>query len=356
MKYKTEPLPIIVVGAGIIGSAIAYNLAKVGMPVKVIEKSSPASGATGASFAWIGKPGGQDRIDASTPLRLQVLDDWKSLAAELPDVVVRWTGSILWHNSYLSGGYTPISDEQEFLDNLSVLQREPCLRTPPPLALHNLKDGAVDPVAVTKALLAGASDFGADILTDTSVPKLSMKDGKVVSVETSCGHIFARTVVIAAGAESTSLLIPLGVSLPIISSPALMIKIAAPHRVIRTIIWSQEIEARQATDGIVLVPVEHQGETSEHDLLRTAVEVRLRIANTFMTELDELELVDAQIGNRPMPADGLPLIGALPTVENVYVAVMHSGVSLAPTVGRLVATELVGGIETDELRTLRPNR
>ncbi len=61
-------------------------------------------------------------------------------------------------------------------------------------------------------------------------------------------------------------------------------------------------------------------------------------------------------GRGLVPADGLPVVGPVPSVGGVYVAVMHSGVTLAPVVGRLVAGEVVDGVEAEELDGVRPHR
>jgi glycine/D-amino acid oxidase-like deaminating enzyme len=79
-----------------------------------------------------------------------------------------------------------------------------------------------------------------------------------------------------------------------------------------------------------------------------------RLRTTF--DVDDLHLVDVRLGSRPMPADGLPVIGPVPGVDGVYVAVMHAGVTLAPVVGRLVAAEIVDGLESEELAGVRPGR
>jgi glycine/D-amino acid oxidase-like deaminating enzyme len=67
-----------------------------------------------------------------------------------------------------------------------------------------------------------------------------------------------------------------------------------------------------------------------------------------------VRLLSVRVGMRPMPTDGHPVIGPLPTVRGAYVAVMHSGVTLAPVAGRLVAEEVVRGVEAPELRGCRP--
>ena len=79
------------------------------------------------------------------------------------------------------------------------------------------------------------------------------------------------------------------------------------------------------------------------------------LAATF-TGAEDVRLVSVRVGRRPMPADGSPVIGPLPGTVGGYLAVMHSGVTLAPSVGRLVAAEVTRGVEAEELRDLRPSR
>lgn len=81
-----------------------------------------------------------------------------------------------------------------------------------------------------------------------------------------------------------------------------------------------------------------------------------RLTAAFAVDAGDVRLVSARIGLRPMPTDGLPIIGPLPGIRGVHLAVMHSGVTLAPVVGRLVATEILAGVDADELRGLRPER
>jgi glycine/D-amino acid oxidase-like deaminating enzyme len=93
---------VAVVGAGIVGASVAYHAARAGAEVVLLERSLPASGVTGDSFAWIGGPGGRDAVDGSTPLRRTALDDYRRLERELPEVQVRWSGSFAWGKDALS--------------------------------------------------------------------------------------------------------------------------------------------------------------------------------------------------------------------------------------------------------------
>ena len=62
------------------------------------------------------------------------------------------------------------------------------------------------------------------------------------------------------------------------------------------------------------------------------------------------------LGYRPMPQDRLPIVGFSPGNSNVYIAVMHSGVTLAPIMGRYITHEIMHDDMIDELAPYRPDR
>lgn len=64
----------------------------------------------------------------------------------------------------------------------------------------------------------------------------------------------------------------------------------------------------------------------------------------------------ASVGLRPMPADGIPIIGYLPKVDGVYVCAMHPGVTLAAIVGRLASEEIIDDKASSALCSCRPDR
>jgi len=82
----------------------------------------------------------------------------------------------------------------------------------------------------------------------------------------------------------------------------------------------------------------------------------LAIAEVFCPKMAGVEVEDVHIGWRPLPLDGHPVIGASVSQPNVYLAVMHSGVSLAPIVGQLAAYELMSGKTVPRLDAYRPDR
>ncbi|MEU6673892.1 FAD-dependent oxidoreductase [Streptomyces sp. NPDC046925] len=234
---------VVVVGAGIVGSSVAYHLARRGVPVTLLEQGpAPATGVTGTSFAWIGNAGGHWPGGAQV-LREHVLADYGLLENELPGINLRRTGSLSW------SGNTPSPDSQlgpgRFRigrDDIAAL--EPNLRNPPKQAIHTPGDAGVDPTALTRALTAAAAAHGATVLYDTAVTALHMTGGRVRGVLTPAGLHRADTVVLAAGTTIPRLCQPLAADLEIAASPATLARVTAPPGLIKTIVARPDIEVR----------------------------------------------------------------------------------------------------------------
>jgi len=345
---------VAVVGAGIVGASVAFHAASAGAAVVLLDAALPASGVTGESFAWIGGPGGRDAVDGSTPLRLTALEDYRRLERELPDVRVRWSGSVAWGEDALLdlGNLGP---QERLVDAAQVARLEPNLRVPPQRAVVRSADGAVDPVGVTEALVAAARCRGADLRVGDTVTRLRVEAGTVVGVDTSTWFVASRTVVLAAGVGVPTLCAPLEAHVPVAASPSLLLRFRAPRGLVRTLVACPEIEVRESSAGHLIAAQAYTGEATREDLQRSGKDA-LRLLLTMFTGAEDVRLIDVRVGMRPMPADELPIIGPLPHHPGGYVAVMHSAVTLAPAVGRLVAAELVDGLQAGDLQGLRPDR
>jgi len=346
---------VVVVGAGIVGAAAAYELARAGAEVVLLDKALPASGVTGDSLAWIGGPRVADTPDASTPLRRHVLADYRRLEQEVPGLTVHWRGALLWTEQEVVEG-RPLGPGERRLDAHNAARVEPHLRKPPERAVHLERDGAIHPVAATEALLRAAQGYGARILMSTPVTALRTEGDVVVGVSTPAGPLTCDWVVLATGAEAPLLCAPLGYDLPVTSSPALLMRFAAPPGLVRTLVSGPDLEeVREAAPGELWVAAAYGGEGTQGDLERSADAVLRRLTEAFDVA-EDVRLLSVRVGARPMPADGLPIIGPLPTTAGVYIAVMHSGVTLAPAAGRLIAQEVINGVDAVELEGLRPHR
>ncbi|WP_188191575.1 NAD(P)/FAD-dependent oxidoreductase [Nonomuraea sp. SYSU D8015] len=340
---------VAVVGAGIVGASVAYHLARRGVSVTLIDQAaSPAAGVTGDSFAWIGDSGG-DWPGGAEDLRGSVLTDYRRLEAELPGTAVRWTGSLAWSDG--GEGFRP-GRGQEWVGRSEIAALEPHLQSPPERAVYSPADGGVDPLRLTETLVQAARRLGAQVMLGSGVTSLEIAGGRVEGVMTSTGFHPASTVVLAAGTGVPALCEPLGVHLPVAVSPAFLIRVEAPSRLVRTILAGPHFEARELRDGRLLMTAPHAGATSGAVLRRLAEHTVERLRSAFGGDV-AVRLLGHRLGRRPMPPDG-PIVGYVTPDRSVYVAVMHAAVTLAPTVGRLVADELVTGQPAAELRRCRP--
>ena len=248
-----------------------------------------------------------------------------------------------------------LDPEERLLGRAEVAALEPNLRMPPARALLRPNDGSVDPVTVTEALVLGARHCGAEVRFGEQITELRVEDGSLTGVATSKGFVTSRAVVVAAGVQAATLCAPLGVHLPVVPSPAVLFRFSAPSGLVRTVLSCPSIEVRESSDGRLVAARDYTGEATQQDLQHSGDDTLRRLKAIF-TGANDVQLLDVRVGMRPMPADGLPIIGPLPQLAGAYVAVMHSAVTLAPAVGRLVATELVQGHESQELSGVRPDR
>jgi glycine/D-amino acid oxidase-like deaminating enzyme len=150
-------------------------------------------------------------------------------------------------------------------------------------------------------------------------------------------------VVLAAGVATAALCAPLGIRVPVDPSPATLFRLRAPAGLVRTVVNTRDFDLRQVAADRLLAAADSPE--------RTLAAVR----STFRGAAN-VELLSTRVGVRPMPTDGEPIVGPVAEVPGLYLAVMHSAVTLAPAVGRLVARELVDGTVEPALAACRLDR
>lgn len=330
---------LLVVGAGIVGASIAYHAARAGAVVTLVDAARPGAGVTGDSFAWIGASG--VRTGPAAGLRATATEEYRRLEAELPGLPVTWSGSLSWG---AADGAPEAGPGQEIVDAATLATLEPTLREPPEWAVWAPGDGSVDPVGVTERLVAGARAHGASVHPDTPVTAVRRDaGGRIVGVETVAGPLSGATVVVAAGVATAALAARLGLYVPVDPSPATLFRFSAPADLVRTVVSNDDFDLRQVAPDRL------------HAAADSPVRTLAAVRSTFRGAGD-VELLSTRFGARPMPADGEPIIGPVAELPGLYLAVMHSAVTLAAAVGRLVARELVDGTAEPELVGCRLDR
>ncbi|HWA45471.1 MAG TPA: FAD-binding oxidoreductase [Hypericibacter adhaerens] len=345
----------IVIGAGIVGASVAYHLARRGAPVTLIDKGKPAGAVTGKAFAWINVAHGLP--EPYSQLRHLAVQDWRRLEQELErPLPIDWCGALTWNRDpadterlvreHAAWGY-----DIRLVERPEIARLEPNLTEPPAIAAFAASEAAVDPVAATTILADAARRAGAELRLETEVGALATKSGKISGIRTRDGIVSADRVVIAAGIEAPALCRTIDLALPVETSPALLLRFKTAGRLVNRILTGPVMEVRQASPVQLLAAedyVDAAGENGPEAIAqRTLAAVRRHLRAAEGTTLESVS-----VGLRPMPADGLPIVGA-GGVEGLYLAVMHAGVTLAPLVGRLAASEILDGVEVRMLESCR---
>ncbi|MFB6366817.1 NAD(P)/FAD-dependent oxidoreductase [Paenibacillus elgii] len=340
---------IIVIGAGIVGASMAYNLSKRHQDVTLIEShSTVACEVTEKSFAWI-NPSGRV-LKNFRHLYDATLAEYRELEKELPDLKINWRGALTWG--------VPTNTEESHIQKLTrqqILELEPNLKEYPEEAAFAFEEGGVDPILTTKRLVEQAEANGAKLLFDTKVMQIKKEGDKVVGVYTSHGFIESDVIVLAAGAAVPELCKPLGFDVPVAPSPSIIIHMKSKEKLIHTLISNPKFEARQLTDDTLIAAEDYMDESGENG----PEAIGKRAFETFRHQLkggENLELQSIKVGMRPMPEDGYPIVGFHDQIKGLYLAVMHSAITLAPVISRLAANEIIDNVQLKELESCRLSR
>lgn len=345
---------IIVIGAGIIGVTLAWRLQRAGARVTVIDRGLPAGMASGRSFGWINATAYHD--EAHFRLRREGMDAWHRLEADLGRGLVNWSGTLWWEEQGEGMDRTAarlgdLAYPVEELGRDRVAELEPAI-TAPERALRLPSEGAADPARVVDTLSAGLR-----VLTGVEVTAITERGGRVTGVMTDEGAIEAEQVVVAGGIGAPALTEPLGVALPMLTRPGVLMRTTPVRARIGHILVTPGMELRQLASGALLAPTAAGHQTDD------SAQIADRPDTMADEALDRLRATvpgvegwtRATLAWRPVPGDGLPVTGAVGP-EGLTLAVMHSGATLAPVIAELLTAEILGGDPVPMLGPYRPAR
>lgn len=377
MNDRKDPARIVVVGAGIVGASIAFQLTLHGAQVTVVDAGEPGQGASAVSFAWINARDKNPRHYHD--LNRRSLDMWDRFAWLLgEDVGLTWGGELRWAatpagaktltervRTLQSWGY-PI----RLLTAAELKQMEPSLAPGAVAAAsYTAIDGHVDTGRVIRACLARATERGAVARSQSRVAGLELAQSgagtKVVkAIRTEQEEIPCDIVVLAGGPDTSELAALAGITLPlyhtfgatIITEPIEPVLqqaavVHTPHDL------EPLIALRQLPDGSVMIHGGNGG-ASSGSLGRIEAEIQqvVKAAASFFPALEGVQIKEVRQGRRPIPRDGHSILGFAQNTPNLYLAVTHSGVTLAALIGELAALEISAGVRVDLLEPYRLER
>ena len=352
---------VVIVGAGIMGASIAYHLAKRGAGVTVLEKQRPGAGATEKSFAWINAFSKLPR--SYYDLNLYGIAGWRRLSLEIADLQVEWGGSVQWAADAEADhmrknvarleqwGYAAhLVDESELSKLLPG-----CVPGPAAAACFSEQEGTVDPMQALGVLLNSARKLGAEVKYPCEVTGISVAGCRVREVQTTRGRVEADYLVLAAGVDTPRLAAMLQVDVPLKESPGLLAHSAPIPRVLNRLAFAPGANIKQNPDGRIVTGTDF-GSASNLDTSKEFGEKLLEKAARFVPAIKQAKLDTVTLGHRVLPKDDHPIVGFVKSCPNLYIAVMHSGITLSPLIGQLAAAEILDGASVDLLRDYRLSR
>jgi glycine oxidase len=358
---KSKSADVIVIGGGVVGCMLAYDLAAAGLQVELLEKGDLAREASAASAGIISAPSRD--LGPRTPLGLMAFDRYPTLLRDVQAQAGRRIPSV-------KSGRIEVASDAQSLRQIFDWQREHALAVEW-LSLEQIVE--IEPAANTDTIEAGvfardsfglslrdfclavasaAETLGAVVHRYTPVYKIEVESDSSVRVGTAHGDRLAGTVIVAAGPWCDSLLA--GFGLPKISVPV-------RGEMMRLSDLPEPIRHVMSGFGGYIVPQEdgscHVGATeiwsSGFDKRVTAAGMQFLIdlARAFAPSLLDGNVDRIWSGLRPGSTDQEPIIGPLPANGNVWLATGHfrSGAQLSPATSMLVTQSLTSGTLAPEL-------
>jgi glycine/D-amino acid oxidase-like deaminating enzyme len=358
-----------VIGAGMLGAATAYRLACSGLRVAIIEAGEPAGGATGHSFSWLNavskEPEAYHRLNADG------MAEYAGLAEELGvEIGLHGGGSLQWAES--SAAQAAIRERTARLASRGYaaawIGRDEALRLEPELVITPDVDGVayhpadawVDAPRVVRALINRALAEGADLWRGARVTQLRRAGDRIAAVVTDQGEVQAEQVVLCAGIGTASLLEPLGIRLPVQRVPGLL-AVTSPLAVLPgRVIYAPGVHLRADADGGLRIGADDidalTTDGTPIDPVPPFAGRLLERARAVFPPAEDAEIVRVHVGVRPVPGDGHTIAGPVPGLSNAWVLVTHSGITLGPLLGRLIAEEITADAPGPRLAPFRPDR
>ena len=374
---------VLVVGAGIAGSSLAFHLASHGVPVTLVEKRFPAAGPSGRSSALLHLFYLDPELSQLAARGIDILRNMPELTGHPSDY--REVGMLWVAGADVAPDYSAAATRIRDLENgaISLLSLSEFEAIAPgfttegiEVAIYEPHSGYADPASATSALAKRAGELGATSRMSTRMRRIILDGGRAVGIETQAGErLFADSIVLAAGPWTRPYLRDVGVDLPLFVERHIIAVLDTPGtaRDLLPFCWCDDVfmnYGRPEGEDLLLFGTWAGGGTGtrnsdapdgdavpdpdkyKEDAGADESSGILRYVTPRIPGMADLGVRRGYAGLYDMSPDDLPVIGPVPGIDNLYVIAGSSGhgFKLGPAVGEAVAQL----IETGQSPLLAP--
>ncbi|WP_086668915.1 NAD(P)/FAD-dependent oxidoreductase [Lentzea kentuckyensis] len=346
---------VVVVGAGVYGAAVGAALARRGAKVTVVDAGAPGSGTSGTTFSWVNSRNKRPLVYHE--LNVAGMAAHQRLAAEVPlGDWYRGGGGIEWAADETAlhakvDALHALGYEASWLTRAQALDLEPGLdpdRLPPGGIAYFPGEAWVEPARLIAHLLSG----DVDVVADDAVVGLDLGSAAVRAVRLESGRVLvADAVVNCAGPRADEVAAMAGLALPMRNLPCVLVYTSPVAVPVTRVVHAPSVHLRPEDGSRVLL---HSSEVDQGG--QQAVDKLVREAREVCPGIRAAAVESVRTGERPIPGDGLPVLGRVAGLRNYFFAVSHSGVTLCLHAGELVAGEVLGEDRDDALAAFRFER
>ena len=363
---------ILVVGAGIVGCAVAYELVRRGASVQIVDDRLPGMGATQASAGMLAPyTEAKDRNELFLDLAVRSLELYDEFVAR----VAADAGAPVGYNRTGTIEIAGTSDRMKELRDIArrlagrrvalEVFDEPAARASEPQlggdvagALFIGAHGYVNAPELAHALFTAARGFGATLVNSGRVRRITRR-GSDLQLEADTGTHTAQTVIVAAGSWSGQIDIEGAAAVPVRPVRGQMLHLTwKGSPALRRVTWGEHCYLVPWDDGTLLVGATMEEVGFDEKTTTAGIQDLLNAACALVPHVRDAGFLSARAGLRPGTPDAMPIVGWSRVVPNVMYATGHfrNGVLLAPLTAQLVADAVLGGRIDPALAAIGPQR
>ena len=349
---------VAIVGGGIIGCALAYELAKAGVSVAVFEQERVGGQARIAAAGILGSGVEGPSRGGSASLGAQSARLYPDFAAELEaatglDATYTRSGALTvvfgdTQALFLEHRARELAAQGQrvaWLDPAAAREIEPLLSAKARGGLLFPDDAHVYAPQLMHALALAAVAQGVQLHEYTPIHGFLTDGDRVTGVQTPAGPAPADQVVIAAGAWSRLLGDHLGLALPLRPIRGQVMVLETYDRPLRRVVFGAGGYLAPKQDGRIVVGATEEVAGFARENTASGVASLYRILRRIAPDLKDARISHLSAGLRPAPPDGLPLLGPVASRPGLWIAAGHhrNGILQAPATARLMCAALRSG-------------